>query len=353
MSEKLKSILLRSEELEKKLFSLNQNPKEISKISKEYSDLKPIVELINKLQNIEKEITSLTEIIKSKDIDLIDFANQELEMQATLKKEVEHQINVALLPKDEDDERNAILEIRAGTGGDEAALFASTLLNMYNKFADLKGWKFEILNTSYNDIGGVKEVACLISGKGVFSQLKFESGVHRVQRIPETETNGRIHTSAATVAVLPELEEIDFQFEDKDLKIETTRASGAGGQHVNTTDSAIRIVHIPTGIVVQQQDERSQLRNKEKAIKIIRSRVYESEKSKRDLERAESRKIQIGTGDRSARIRTYNYPQNRITDHRINFSIYKILDITQEGRLELLIDELIKENQSLKLANQY
>jgi peptide chain release factor 1 len=223
---------------------------------------------------------------------------------------------------------------------------------MYQKFAENHNWKCEVLSASYNDIGGIKEIICVISGKGVFANLKFESGVHRVQRVPETETSGRIHTSAATVAVLPELEEIDLKIDEKDLKIETTRASGAGGQHVNTTDSAIRIVHLPTGIVVSQQDERSQGRNREKAMKILRSRLYEYEREKRDSARARERKEQVGSGDRSERIRTYNYPQNRVTDHRINLTVHKIQEITEEGRLEFLISELIKEDIALKLATQ-
>jgi peptide chain release factor 1 len=351
-TDKFDIILERHKKIEEQLSGEIKNQEEFVKVSKDYSNLKPIVEEILKFKKIQEEIKGLEEILKSGDKDLTEMAEGELPPQQEALKKAEYDVKVALLPKDEDDERNAILEIRAGTGGDEAALFASVLLQMYQKFAENESWKFEPLNASYNDIGGIKEVVCLISGKGVFAKLKFESGVHRVQRIPETETNGRIHTSAATVAVLPELEEIDFKFDDKDLKIETTRSSGAGGQSVNTTDSAIRIVHLPTGIVVNQQDERSQLRNKEKALKILRSRVYEQEKIKRDSERAKSRRDQIGSGDRSERIRTYNYPQSRITDHRINLSIYKIAEVTEEGKLNFLIEELIRQDTALKLAHE-
>jgi peptide chain release factor 1 len=350
--EKFGMILEKHKRLEESLSSDIKDQVEFVKISKEYSDLKPIVELIERYKNIEKEILDLKELSSSDDREMVSFVSAELLNAEKSLKDAEYNVKVALLPKDVNDERNAILEVRAGTGGDEAALFAGVLLRMYQKFAENRGWKCEILSVSYNDIGGIKEITCVISGKGVFANLKFESGVHRVQRVPETETSGRIHTSAATVAVLPELEEIDLKIDEKDLKIETTRASGAGGQHVNTTDSAIRIVHLPTGIVVSQQDERSQGRNREKAMKILRSRLYEYEREKRDSARARERKEQVGSGDRSERIRTYNYPQNRVTDHRINLTIHKVHEITEEGRLEFLIDELIKEDIALKLATE-
>jgi peptide chain release factor 1 len=351
-SQKFNIILEKHRKLEGLLSSEIKDQNEFVKISKEYSELKPIVEEIEKYNLINEEISSLKEMLTSDDKEIVALASEELPEKEKSLKNAEYNVKVALLPKDEDDERNAILEIRAGTGGDEAALFAGVLFRMYNKFAENKSWKSEVLSVSYNDIGGIKEIISVIAGKGVFANLKFESGVHRVQRVPETETNGRIHTSAATVAVLPELEEIDLKIDEKDLKIETTRASGAGGQHVNTTDSAIRIVHIPTGIVVSQQDERSQGRNREKAMKILRSRLYEYEKEKRDTARAKERKEQVGTGDRSERIRTYNYPQNRITDHRINLTIHKIKEITEEGRLEFIVEELTKEDIALKLASQ-
>ena len=350
--EKFNAIIQKSKKLEEKLTNGGMEHSEFIKTSKEYSNLKPIVDAILTYKTIEADVASLKTLSEDADPEILSMAKAELYSQEKALEQAEYDVKIALLPKDEDDERNAILEVRAGTGGDEAALFAGVLLRMYQKFAENSGWKYEILNASYNDLGGIKEVTCLISGKSVFSKLKFESGTHRVQRVPETETNGRIHTSAATVAVLPELEEIDLKIDDKDLKIEITRSSGAGGQSVNTTDSAIRIVHLPTGITVSQQDERSQTRNKEKGMKIMRARVYEYERNKRDIARAKERKEQIGSGDRSERIRTYNYPQNRVTDHRINLTIYKIMEITEEGRLEFLIDELIKDDISKKLASQ-
>jgi peptide chain release factor 1 len=263
---------------------------------------------------------------------------------------LEDDIKILLLPKDEADQKNAILEIRAGTGGDEAALFAGSLLRMYNRYAESKNWKFEILEINDTGIGGCKEAIVSISGKSVFAHLKFESGVHRVQRVPETESSGRIHTSAATVAVLPEAEDIDIKIDEKDLRIDIFRASGPGGQSVNTTDSAVRIVHIPTGITVQQQDEKSQHKNKEKAMKILRSRLYDHERQMRDAERASDRKSQVGSGDRSERIRTYNYPQSRVTDHRINLTLYKIVEIVEHGELDYMIEPLIADDKAKKLT---
>ena len=265
---------------------------------------------------------------------------------------LEHQVKVALLPKDEADSKSAIIEVRGGTGGEEAALFASDLFEMYQRYSSLKGWKFEILSLSEVGVGGYKEATASIKGDGVFSMLKFESGVHRVQRVPATESSGRIHTSAATVAVLPEVEEVDIKIEDKDLRIDTYRASGAGGQHVNTTDSAVRVTHLPTGVVVAIQDEKSQHKNKAKALKILRSRVYEEERLAREAERSSSRKGQIGSGDRSERIRTYNYPQGRVSDHRINLTLYKIHEIVKEGRLDDLIQALIADDEAQRLADQ-
>jgi peptide chain release factor 1 len=272
---------------------------------------------------------------------------------ATLEERVQESrkdVEVALLPKDEADEKNAILEIRAGTGGDEAALFAGVLLKMYQKYAERKGWKTEIISASETEIGGFKEVSMNIKGKNVFQRLKFESGVHRVQRVPETEAQGRVHTSTATVAVLPEAEEVDIKIEEKDLRIDIFRASGPGGQCVNTTDSAVRIVHIPTGITVQQQDEKSQHKNREKAMKVLRSRLYEAERQKIQEARDADRRGQIGTGERSEKNRTYNYPQGRVTDHRINLTLYRIDQITNEGDLDEIIDTLIAEHQAKLLA---
>jgi peptide chain release factor 1 len=260
-------------------------------------------------------------------------------------------IKITLLPKDMADEKNAIIEVRAGTGGDEAALFASELFQMYSRYADLCKWKFEVLSFSETGIGGFKEASASISGTGVFARLKFESGVHRVQRVPTTESSGRIHTSAATVAVLAEAEEVDIAFDDKDIKMETCRASGAGGQHVNTTDSAVRITHLPTGIVVTQQDERSQHKNKARALKILRARVFELERERLAKERSSERKSQVGSGDRSERIRTYNFPQGRVSDHRINLTLYKIHEIVYEGKMDELINGLIAYDEAEKLSN--
>ena len=264
--------------------------------------------------------------------------------------ELEHRLKVLLLPKDEDDDRGVILEVRAGTGGDEAALFAANLVRMYQRYAELKRWKFELLQVSETDLGGFKEAVASIAGRGAFARLKFESGVHRVQRVPETESSGRIHTSAATVAVLPEAEEVDIQVEGKDLRIDIFRASGPGGQSVNTTDSAVRITHLPTGIVVQQQDEKSQHKNKAKAMKVLRARLYDHERALRDAERAAERKGQVGSGDRSERVRTYNYPQGRVTDHRIGLTLYKLEKVIAGEALDEVIEALIAEDQASRLA---
>lgn len=325
---------------------------DFSSDSKEYSNLSPIVELIQNLWSSEKELADLEEMIDSKDAD-IDIKNMAKEEYPNVKQQVEEltqNLKIALLPKDEDDEKNAIVELRAGTGGDEAAIFAADLFRMYQRYAENNKWKVEIMSMSENGVGGYKEIIASITGKNVFARLKFESGVHRVQRVPDTEANGRVHTSAATVAVLPEAEEVDMNIEDKDLKIDIYRASGAGGQHVNTTDSAVRITHIPTGIVVAQQDERSQHKNKAKAMKILMSRIYEQQRLELDQKRSADRKNQIGSGDRSERIRTYNFPQGRISDHRINLTLYK-LDKFMEGELDEMIEALTASDQAIKLAN--
>lgn len=328
------------------------DPQEFGKLSKEYSDLEPIVEAIEAVKKSEKEIKDLEDLLtdSSTDADMREIAKLELEELKDNLPHQEHTIKLLLLPKDADDERDAILEVRAGTGGEEAGLFAGDLFRMYQRYASYKGWKFEILSSSESGLGAIKEATASISGKGVFSRLKFESGVHRVQRVPETEASGRIHTSAATVAVLPEVEEVDIQIDDKDLQIDLYRASGAGGQHVNTTDSAVRITHIPTGVVVCQQDERSQHKNKAKAMKILRARIYEEERRRKDQERAADRKNQVGSGDRSERIRTYNFPQGRVSDHRVNLTLYKIEQIMSGEALDEVIDVLISEDQAMKLA---
>lgn len=350
--DKLGALIDKYEELGKKMMNPESLGSDFAKVSKEYSDLEPIVESIKNFQNSRNAYDEAEEILKDPDMDA-EMKEMAEEESIRLKKELpelQREIEIALLPKDEADEKNAMLEIRAGTGGDEAALFGGVLLRMYQKYAEKQGWKTEIMNISESDVGGCKEAVMSIKGKNVFQKLKFESGVHRVQRVPETESKGRIHTSAATVAVLPEVEDIDIHIDEKDLRIDVCRASGPGGQCVNTTDSAVRIVHIPTGITVKQQDEKSQHKNKDKAMKILRSRLYEHERNIRDSERAADRKEQIGSGDRSERIRTYNYPQGRVTDHRINLTLYKLEQITVEGELSEMIDALIADEQAKKLA---
>lgn len=329
-----------------------RDAKEFARLSKEYSDLTEIAEVILELRKIQKEKTDLEAMINdsSLDTDMKAMAQQDYDTILQSIPKLEQKIKILLLPKDVDDERNAILEIRAGAGGDEAGLFASNLFRMYQRYAANKGWKFEIIALSDTGLGAIREASASITGKGVFARLKFESGVHRVQRVPETEASGRVHTSTATVAVLPEVEDVDIHIDEKDLQIDVYRASGAGGQHVNTTDSAVRITHIPTGVVVTQQDERSQHKNKAKALKILRAKLYEAERQRKDDERAASRKGQVGTGDRSERIRTYNFPQGRVSDHRINLTLYKITQITEGEALDELIDPLISNDQATRLA---
>ncbi len=325
---------------------------EFVKSSKEYSELEPIVEQIIEYNKIASEILGAKEMLEEEGLDseTKDMVEEELRELSAKLPLIEKKVKVALLPKDEADSKGAIIEVRAGTGGAEAALFAADLFAMYHRYADLQGWKFEVLSVSEIGVGGYKDASALIKGNSVFARLKYESGVHRVQRVPQTESSGRIHTSAATVAVLPEAEEVDIKIEDKDLRIDTYRASGAGGQHVNTTDSAVRITHLPTGVVVAIQDEKSQHKNKAKAMKILRSRIYEEERKAREDERAIARKVQIGSGDRSERIRTYNFPQGRISDHRINLTLYKIDEILKDGRLDDFIDALTADDEAKRLA---
>lgn len=322
---------------------------QFSKLSMEYAELDPVVEAINELDAAHEELEGLKELLN--DPEMKDIANDEYYALNEKIPSLEHKIKLSLIPRDEADTKNAILEIRAGTGGDEAALFAGDLLAMYRGYAAQMGWKMEVVEASESEIGGYKEVITQITGRNVFANLKYESGVHRVQRIPKTESGGRIHTSAATVAVLPEAEEVDIVINEGDLRIDTYRSQGAGGQHVNTTDSAVRITHIPTGVVVEMQEERSQHKNRDKAMKILRSRLYEAQRQKLADERAQDRKSQVGSGDRSERIRTYNYPQGRVTDHRINLTLYKLEDVVNGSSLNEVIEALIMEDQAEALAS--
>jgi peptide chain release factor 1 len=326
-------------------------PAEFARVSKEYSDLAPVVDAIGQLRKAQAETTELDALVAdaATDIEMRELAREEL---AALKRQIpdlQQQLQVLLLPKDAADQKNAILEVRAGTGGEEAALFGADLFRMYQRYAELKGWRFEVMSISETGLGGYKEATATIAGNGVFARLKFESGVHRVQRVPTTEASGRIHTSAATVAVLPEAEEVDVQVDEKDLRIDVFRSSGPGGQSVNTTDSAVRITHLPTGIVVSQQDEKSQHKNRAKAMKILRARLYDLERTRVAAERAAERKSQVGTGDRSERIRTYNFPQGRVTDHRVNLTLHK-LDRVIDGELDEIVEALIADDQANRLA---
>ena len=350
-TDRLNDLVNKYNDLDAKLMKPDLTGEEIVKYSKEKSNLEQIVEKIKEFQKAEQSLIDCQEMLKDGlDTETKVMVEEEIgELRKSIPT-IRRQIEVLLIPKDEADEKNAILEIRAGTGGDEAALFGAVLFKMYQKYAEKNNWKFEVMDISESDLGGVKEATVAIRGQNVFKRLKFESGVHRVQRVPETEQKGRVHTSAATVAVLPEAEEVDIKIDEKDLRIDIFRGSGPGGQCVNTTDSSVRITHLPTGIVVQQQDERSQHKNMDKAMKILRSRLYDMERSKKDAERASNRKEQIGSGDRSEKIRTYNYPQGRITDHRINLTLYKLESVTLEGELDELVDPLITNEEVEKLS---
>ena len=347
-------IIARQKEIENLLVnSINLKPSQLADLSKELSDIKLITDLANKKENLVKEVLDLSEILNDKNVDaeIKEIATNEFNSLKETIIDLEKEIQFALLPKDKDDKRNVIIEVRAGTGGDEAGLFASNLFSMYEKLSVKNKWKFEVMEVSETSVGGYKEAQANILGNGVFGRLKFESGVHRVQRIPATETSGRIHTSAATVAVLPEAEDLEIVIEEKDLRIDVFRSSGPGGQSVNTTDSAVRITHIPSGIVVSQQDEKSQHKNRAKAMKILQSRLYEAERQKQENERSSARKDQVGSGDRSERIRTYNFPQGRVTDHRINLTLHKLEKVLSGEALDELIDALIVEDRMLKLTS--
>ena len=351
--EKVKAIIAQHDTLEKELSSGSIDPKLFAKKSKDYSRLGGIVSTARLFVNFENEKRDLENIMQDKtnDQEMVDLAQKDLNELISNKEKYESELKLFLLPKDEDDDKNAIVEIRAGTGGLEASLFCSDLFKMYEKVCSKKKWQLEIINISKSEAGGFKEVVFSVNGNDIYSYLKYESGVHRVQRIPETETQGRVHTSAATVAVLPEAEDVDIEIKESDLRVDVFRAGGPGGQSVNTTDSAVRITHIPSGVVVSQQDEKSQHKNKAKALKILRSRVYEAEKRKKDQERSSSRRSQIGTGDRSERIRTYNFPQGRVTDHRINLTLHKLEEFLSGEIHEEMNQELRLKEQTLKLEN--
>lgn len=354
MINKLKSVEERYEEIAALLTDLNliNDQKAYAKLMKEYKQLAPLVEKFREYQQYARNFEEAEALLKeSGDPDMKELAEEEYKENRAAMERCEEELKILLLPKDENDDKNVIIEIRGGAGGEEAMLFAATLFRMYTMYAESKGFKYEILNLNDTELGGIKEIAFSIKGEGAFSRYKFESGVHRVQRVPETESGGRIHTSTATVAVLPEMEEVDFEINPADLQIDTFRSSGAGGQHVNKTESAIRVIHLPTGLVVECQDERSQHKNKERALKILRSRLAEMERAKQEAAVASERKNQVGTGDRSERIRTYNYPQGRMTDHRIGLTLYKLEQILN-GDLEEVIDALVTGDQAEKLKGE-
>mgnify|MGYP000061072867 CR=1 FL=1 len=354
LEENMDRVLSRRVEIEDKLAqSANLSSDELTKLSRELAEVRPVAEQIEVLRGLQQALDDAKMLAEESagDPEMAEMAQLEVDELAPQIPEEEHKLKLLLLPKDADDARNAILEVRAGTGGDEAALFAGDLFGMYQRMSSRYGWRFEVMEVSETGIGGYKEATATISGQDVFARLKFESGVHRVQRVPETETGGRIHTSAATVAVLPEVEDVDIDLNETDLRVDVFRASGPGGQSVNTTDSAVRITHLPTGIVVSQQDEKSQHKNRAKAMKILRARIYDAERARQEAERAASRKGQVGSGDRSERIRTYNFPQGRVTDHRINLTLYKLDKILAGEAIDEVIDSLASEDQAARLAD--
>jgi len=351
LDNKFDQILKNYNDIETKLSSGNLDSKKYAQLSKEFSELTPLANKIKRVEKLSIELSDLDELLMSDDTEMIKVAKFEKEQLTNEVNKLNAEIKILLLPKEESDSKNAIVEIRAGTGGEEAALFAADLYRMYLRYSELHKWKYELIDISDTDHDGVKEVIINISGKNVFGTLKFESGTHRVQRVPETESGGRIHTSAATVAVLPEATDVDVEISEKDLRIDIFRSSGPGGQSVNTTDSAVRITHLPTGVISQCQDEKSQHKNKAKAMTVLRSRILEAERVKKNKERAQDRKIQVGSGDRSERIRTYNYPQGRVTDHRISLTLYKLEQILKGEALDEIINALRADNNAKRLSS--
>ena len=351
IDENLSKVLARYDELQA-LMASGGNGQEFAALSKEYAELEPVVEAVNRLRQLQAALKDAEALAtdKTADAEMRDLAEAEIHELKPQVREQEAAMRIALLPRDEADSKNAILEVRAGTGGEEAALFAASLFRMYERYASLKGWRFEVMDINETGLGGLKEATAEISGRNVFARFKFESGVHRVQRVPETEASGRIHTSAATVAVLPEAEEVDIQINPDELRVDTYRAQGAGGQHVNKTESAVRITHLPTGVVAACQDEKSQHKNRAKAMKMLRAKLYDIERQALDAKRSADRKSQVGSGDRSERIRTYNFPQGRVTDHRVNLTLYKIDEVMEGEGLDELIDGLTAEDQAARLA---
>jgi peptide chain release factor 1 len=349
-AERIAAIEARKDELQNAMASPALAPDEFVRLSKDYSEIEPVAAAAREVRRIRAELEVLKEMLADANAEIRAMAEEEAAALNIALPEAERALALKLLPRDTADDRPAMLEIRAGTGGDEAALFAGDLFRMYQRYAEEQGWRVELISSSPSDVGGFKEVVAAVTGQGVFAKMKFESGVHRVQRVPVTESGGRIHTSAATVAVLPEAEEVDVRIEDKDLRIDVYRSSGPGGQSVNTTDSAVRITHLPTGLVVIQQDEKSQHKNKAKALRVLRTRLYELERGRLASERAGARKSMVGSGDRSERIRTYNFPQGRVTDHRINLTLHRLPEILQ-GQLDELISALIAEDEAERLAS--
>ncbi len=349
--QRLEDVVARYEDLERLMGdpAIATDHQRLAELAQEQAELRPLVEAYRRYREVLARLEEARQLLD--DEELGDLAREEVRDLEAEKEHLEQKIKLLLLPKDPNDERNVIMEIRAGTGGEEAALFAADLARMYMRYAEQKGWKTEILSSNPTGLGGYKEIVFLVKGKGAYSRLKYESGVHRVQRVPETEASGRIHTSTATVAVLPEMEDVEVEIDPKDLRIETFRASGAGGQHVNRTDSAVRITHLPTGLVVSCQDARSQHQNREKALQILRARLYAMEQERRQREMGEQRRMQVGTGERSEKIRTYNFPQNRVTDHRIGLTLYRLQDVL-DGDLDEIIDALVAADQAERLKRE-